>query len=248
MRKKEAHRRLSPKEEGLYLRYLDRMYLNHLKHLKALKFIPHDSLTHLSPSKTRAARKKELAAANKEKEAVKARLENAKPVSANVELELLFLAVRTDPNSAVAHYNLGELLYRLNRHEEAVVACNEAIRLDPEHSAAKRTLISSCLSLQRYDDVIDKCLEVLEKNPHNIHALTNLALAYSRDYRFAEAIETLEDMLRMYPENKIQIRILIASVYMLARDKDSTMREYNILKGIDEDAARKLLNSIEKLM
>jgi tetratricopeptide (TPR) repeat protein len=49
-------------------------------------------------------------------------------------------AIRLDPDYAVAHNNLGDVLRKTNRYAEAEVAYAEALRLDPALTVAQQNL------------------------------------------------------------------------------------------------------------
>jgi tetratricopeptide (TPR) repeat protein len=83
-------------------------------------------------------------------------------------------AIELRPDYALAHYNIGNLLYVQGKPEEAVKAFREAIRMDSQYAAAHGNLGYALLTLGRDDEALSCFREQARLNPENADALTNL--------------------------------------------------------------------------
>jgi Tfp pilus assembly protein PilF len=74
-------------------------------------------------------------------------------------------AVRLDPSSADAHFNLANLLASAGRRDEAIARYFEAVKLRPSDAAARSNL-GALLALQgRYDEAIAQLEEAVRIDP-----------------------------------------------------------------------------------
>jgi tetratricopeptide (TPR) repeat protein len=61
-------------------------------------------------------------------------------------------ALRINPDDALAHYNLGVLLYELKRYDEAEKEYREALRINPDYAEAHGNLGILLKNLNRKDE------------------------------------------------------------------------------------------------
>ncbi len=69
-------------------------------------------------------------------------------------VELISKAIQIDGNQSAAHYNLGNALRFLKRHEEAIASYNRAIALRPDYARACNNLANSLQDAGRSKDAI----------------------------------------------------------------------------------------------
>ena len=88
--------------------------------------------------------------------------------------ELLKKAIKINPNDALAHNNLGIVLVKLNRYEEAEKEYREAINLDRNLGLAHNNLGTLLHDLNRYDEAEKEYREAIKLNRNDADAHYNL--------------------------------------------------------------------------
>jgi len=128
-------------------------------------------------------------------------------------LEPLRIAVRLDPQNAVAHLNLGITLGALRRPDEALGELNEAKRLRPD-SARVHNEIGNVLhsSFGRIDDALASYQQARALDPTVPAVHHNIGLMLMRLGRFAEAIDPLNEALRLDSRYR-NARYLLSDAY-----------------------------------
>ncbi|HEY9842578.1 MAG TPA: tetratricopeptide repeat protein, partial [Candidatus Obscuribacterales bacterium] len=109
----------------------------------------------------------------------------AGPANIQTALQLLQSIIAQAPDLAEAHYNLGWALAKQERHEQAVVAYQQAIRLRPDYAEAWANLGMSRLELEQISLCLEACRRALDLDPalgraHLCHAA---ALLISGDFQ-----------------------------------------------------------------
>ncbi|RDE04731.1 tetratricopeptide repeat protein [Sphingomonas aracearum] len=97
-------------------------------------------------------------------------------------------ALRSDPDSSAAHYNLGLVRERRGRREQAVADYSAAIRLDPGNTDAHFNRGRILMQAGRIDSAIADFTAALEREPGRSDLLAGrgLAFAWKRDRTRAE--------------------------------------------------------------
>jgi tetratricopeptide (TPR) repeat protein len=110
--------------------------------------------------------------------------------------------VRSEPDNADAHFQLGSYLYRAERLEESEAQMEEVFRIDPEHAQALNFLGYSYaergIELERALDMIQRALQ---SDAWNGAYLDSLGWVYYQMGRFEEARGPLEQAARTYPND-----------------------------------------------
>jgi len=109
------------------------------------------------------------------------------------------LAVTAD--NYLAHNNLGLVLEREGRLEEAETHFLEAIRIDPGYALAHNNLGLVLERQGRANEAIFHFHEALKTAPNNLNAMFNLGNTLSRERHFEEALVQYRNVLRMDPGN-----------------------------------------------
>jgi protein O-GlcNAc transferase len=109
-------------------------------------------------------------------------------------------ALRSNPRSAVAQYNLAHLLNRLGRLEEAAERYRRAIALEPGFAAAHNNLGHVLNRLGRHEEAARCCREALRLRPGDPAAQNNLGNALAGLARFEEAEACYREALRLKPD------------------------------------------------
>jgi len=109
-------------------------------------------------------------------------------------------ALKCTSNNAMAHNNLGNVLFADGRIEEAAGHFREALRIDPSMSEASNNLANCLLQTGKPEEAIALYNEALRVMPNNAEAHYNLGTALARLDRLDEAIEHYAEALRIKPD------------------------------------------------
>ena len=90
-------------------------------------------------------------------------------------------------SSAVAHNNLGNVLYSQGKHEAAEAHYTEALRLNPDHADAHNNLGTSSLRQGKYEEAAAHFAEALRLNPGYADAHNNLGHVLYAQGKYDEA-------------------------------------------------------------
>jgi superkiller protein 3 len=117
--------------------------------------------------------------------------------------ELYANAVATQPDSALAWYNYGDVLLNMGRHDEAVAPLRRAVELSPRTALFHYDLGLALFHLNRYEEAHVEFAEIVANDPQLkrassglvLSSLTNMALSQDRLSRPDEAAKTLAPAL-----------------------------------------------------
>lgn len=121
-------------------------------------------------------------------------------------IDLLSRAVEQAPDFAGAHLNLGNVLFRAGKNVEAVEQWKEAQKLAPNDEKPIIQMASFLAGYGRFDEAENAFRRALQLNPRSIPARTNLGIILIQKGKPAEAIEQLDLVLKMDPNNEIAIK------------------------------------------
>jgi tetratricopeptide (TPR) repeat protein len=104
-------------------------------------------------------------------------------------------AINRQPGRAEWHSNLGGILARQQRLEEALEQYSMALRADCELVPAKNGRIRMLELLERGDEVTEELQEALKKQPEDVEIRLRLARTLQRANRLAEAAQLVSTVL-----------------------------------------------------
>ena len=110
--------------------------------------------------------------------------------------------VRLRPDSAAAHYNLGNALFRQGRHAEAIESLRKALALQPAYAMAHDGLGVALYAQGQLQDAIRHYERALELDPRNADARYHLAIALRRAGRLREALAQYRELLALDPNQE----------------------------------------------
>jgi TolB-like protein/Flp pilus assembly protein TadD len=114
-------------------------------------------------------------------------------------------AISLEPNSAWAHYFLGNALRFAGKQREAIVNLKAAIRLDPiPPSSFYGTLANSYCLAGQYEEAIRVGKQATLRGPDNLFAHAFLAAAYSLQGRKEEAGIEAREVFRISPKFSLE--------------------------------------------
>jgi protein O-mannosyl-transferase len=108
--------------------------------------------------------------------------------------------IARNPNSALAHTNLGALMTLQGKFDAAIFELQTAIRLTPDSVKAHDNLGVAFYRLGRIDDAIREYRGALQLDPEFCDAHNNLGAALARSGHLSEAIEEFKASLRINPD------------------------------------------------
>jgi tetratricopeptide (TPR) repeat protein len=129
-------------------------------------------------------------------------------------------AIRLDPNSALAYYNKGRVLYDLNRRPEALPFAETACKLKPNYPDALYLLALVLGSSPRARQVVEQFVVADPDNP-DAHSLLAKALLRAGDE--AGAIRHWKIAVKLDPQNSSSLYNLTR---LLAKVNDPEARAY----------------------
>ena len=112
--------------------------------------------------------------------------------------------IDTDPYNSEYNYNIGDVLYKQNRHEDALQAFQRAVT----HAKKNIKLAeyawygagNSCYQLKKWQQAVEMYEQVLKLNPDNEQARHNLKLAQKK--LIEEQLKDMQDKLEKNKENQ----------------------------------------------
>lgn len=150
-----------------------------------------------------------------------------------------------DPKNIDELYHLADLYERSDMYNEAIDVYTRIVAIKPDAGYAffkKGTILSR---INRYDEAIISLRRAVKLMPENAVAYNNLAVAYGKAGNLNEEISNLKKALKLRP-NYATARYNLGIAYLKKGEKGLAMKEYNILKTLDEGVANNLLKEIKK--
>jgi tetratricopeptide (TPR) repeat protein len=108
-------------------------------------------------------------------------------------------ALQVNPNSFLAHNNLGFVLAEQGRDAEAIKHFNEALRLEPESAITHLNLANALERQGKFQDAMQHYAEAIRIVPTYARAHTAMGVLLAKQGRYAEALDHLKEALRLEP-------------------------------------------------
>jgi tetratricopeptide (TPR) repeat protein len=137
---------------------------------------------------------------------------------------------------------------------EAILAYKNAIRLYPDISdgdkmlaGAYRFLTNDCQDHDDPEPIIRSFKEIIIKSdPNDALAHYNLGLIYFNLSRYEEAITSLWKAIDIDP-SFMDAHFLLGKSYVQLKDRNAAMNQYEILRTVDDDLAKQLMDLIRAM-
>ncbi len=153
-------------------------------------------------------------------------------------------AIKIKPNYAESYYNLGVAYGQLGRYQEAIESYNQAIKIKPDLAEAYNNLGSTYNAIGLTQEAIEAYKQAIKIKPDNAEAYNNLANSCSKLSLYKEAIEAYKQALRIKPDD-VRMHFNLGVTYLSAGDRDSAIKQYEILKTLDSNLATRLSSLIK---
>jgi tetratricopeptide (TPR) repeat protein len=102
---------------------------------------------------------------------------------------------------------LGEVLWKLERPAEAMVALREAIRLAPSDWQPHYRLASDLAQQGQFAEAVTEYQAALRLNPANVKTKLALATALLNLRRQPEALQQVDEVLKVEPTNQAALEL-----------------------------------------
>ena len=121
-------------------------------------------------------------------------------------------ALQADPNSAVAHLYLANVLAPAGEWDDAVAHVREAVRLDPLSLTVSGGASGLLLLTQRYDEAIAESQRAQALDAAYFYRDSPLAGAYAEKGRYADALAVYAKIQQPAPDTRAGLAILYAKM------------------------------------
>jgi tetratricopeptide (TPR) repeat protein len=121
--------------------------------------------------------------------------------------------VARNPDSWLAHYNLGRHLMHLGKFDEAMDHYNQTLRLNPRDVDSLVSVGNAWFGKRRYDEAMTYYDRALQVNPDNPEAHVNLAVILANQGNIESAIEHDRKALEANPKHlnaQVNLAVLLA--------------------------------------
>jgi protein O-mannosyl-transferase len=126
-----------------------------------------------------------------------------------------------NPNSWLAHYNLGVAAWKAGRVEEAIGHYRQTLRLRPDYNEARNNLGVALAENGSLDEAVAEFRAYVRLFPGNAEAHNNLGLALARQGQVQPAIPCYEEAVRLQPNYVVAHVNLANALAQLGRTNDA---------------------------
>jgi len=164
------------------------------------------------------------------------------------ELERLIVEAQANPGSADLQYQLGHQFIFENHYEKGLDALERAVALNPDFALAYFEIgrVNKLLNKPHHAfEAFDKAISIKPDFEGAEEALTFIGNSCLDDEKTQEAVQAFKQAVAISP-NSAEAHLGLGRAYLQLQDRQSAIEEYNILRGLDEQAAKKLLRLIKQ--
>jgi len=147
------------------------------------------------------------------------------------------------PPDAKEYFLRGCSYHELEIYSEAVKHYQEAIKLNPDFTDAFINLGVAYYQLGKYSKAIDAYEKALRLNPHSPSLYNKLGSVYIINGNYMKALDNFKKATDIEPKNPVS-HYNLGIAYYLNGDRNAAFKEYAILKELDMDRAKNLLDLI----
>jgi tetratricopeptide (TPR) repeat protein len=109
-------------------------------------------------------------------------------------------ALKRNPQFAQAHFDTGNALLELKRHEEALASYDRALAIQPDLVQALSNRSNALFELKRHEEALASCDRALAIQPAFAQALSNRGNALFNLTRYEEALASYDRALAIQPD------------------------------------------------
>lgn len=160
-------------------------------------------------------------------------------------LEAFTEAARLNPDSSEAFHAIGLVHVQKGKYEEAINAFKHSLEVEGPITTSYFLLGKCYVLLNRPAEAVAYYKQGLAKYAESDMGHFGLGEAYFALERFDEAIDEFKEAIKLsVGPGTAEARYSLGLSYLKTGDKDSALKEYEILKRFREDLAERLLEEI----
>jgi tetratricopeptide (TPR) repeat protein len=160
-------------------------------------------------------------------------------------IDALRETIRLNPKFVDAYDSLGEIYFNAKEYDAAVEVFRTLVQLKPDSVPAHSHLANSLFNLGRKQDAISEYELIIKLSPNDPSSYHNIGNTYANMGRFDDAIGNYKKAIAI-KSDYVPSHFMLGKAFFKKGDKASAIEEYNILKSLDANAARLLLDEISK--
>jgi len=154
--------------------------------------------------------------------------------------------LKSNPDSVLAHNNLGSLISKQGKHQEAIAHFSESLRIRPDMEMTHYNMGVELATLGQVDEAIEHYEEALKLRPDFDRALNNLGSLLAQKGRIEDAVHYWTRAVEIKPDY-IGARCNLLIGYTQLGDFLAARREYGRIKALDPALAVELRHMVQGL-
>ena len=160
-------------------------------------------------------------------------------------IEALQESVRLNPTFADAFESLGEIYSNSKEYAAAVDVYLSLVQLRPDSPVAHSNLANSYFGSGRKQEALDEYELTIKLSPKDPSSYHNIGNTYASMGRFDEAIRNYKRAIAL-KNDYVPSHFMLGRAFFKNGDKASAIEQYNVLKSLEPNAAKLLLDEISK--
>jgi len=133
--------------------------------------------------------------------------------------------IRKNPDSLLAHLNLGVEYYNQDRLDEATSQYNKVLQLSPDYAKAYNNLGMVFMKKGNLDEAVKYFFLALQNKPDDASAFKNLGTVFLKKGNLDKAISYFQQALQIAPESA-EIHNNLANAFLLQGDFEQATNHY----------------------
>jgi len=151
--------------------------------------------------------------------------------------------IKEKPVDAREYFHRGCSYHELEMHGEAIKYYQKAIKMKPDFTEAFVNLGIAYYQLGKYSKAIDAYEKAIHLNPHSSSIYNKLGSVYVTHGSYSKALDSFKKATEIEPKNPIA-HYNLGVAYYLNGERNAALQEYAILKELDSERAKSLLDLI----
>ena len=164
------------------------------------------------------------------------------PLAKGVKEDYQIKKAEKDADSANAHFLRGCSYDELNMYKEAIKAYQQSVKIKPDFAEAYVNLGATYYKLGRYANAIDAYKRAVQIKPSS-SVYNKLGAIYIINGKYSIARDTFKKATDIDPNNAVA-HYNLGVAYFLNGETNAAFREYIILKDLDKERAKSLVDLI----